>query len=98
MATIVGDVTGPQQRHRRQNIPYLVEEIKGFPLRVKSFEIVQHIKNSKGWEVGGPIDGGGMNLHVGPRVKSKPFFSFLDGAQLFLVTDVTNCVPCLRSP
>ena len=40
----------------------------------------------------------GMNLHVRPRVKSKPFFSFLDGAQLFLVTDVTNHVPCLTTP
>ena len=64
---------------------------------LKSFEILQHIKNSKGWERG-PIHGGGMNLHVRPRVKSKPFFSFLDGAQLFLVTDVTNHVPCLTSP
>ena len=38
MATIVGDVTGLQQRHYPQNIPHLVEEIKG--------EILQHIKNS----------------------------------------------------
>ena len=39
-----------------------------------------------------------MNLHLRPRVKSKPFFSFLDCAQLFLVIDVTNLVPCLTSP
>ena len=40
MATIVGDVTDLQQRHYPQNIPHLVEEIKG--------EILQHIKNSGG--------------------------------------------------
>ena len=37
MATIVGDVTGLQQRHHPQNIPHLVKKIKGFPLKVKSF-------------------------------------------------------------
>ena len=37
MATIVGDVTGLQQRHHPQNIPHLVEKIEGFPLKVKSF-------------------------------------------------------------
>ena len=69
---------------------------------VKSFEILQHIKNSNGWrgegEGGGGIHCKSMNLHVLPRVRSKPFSSFLDGAQLFLVTYVTNHVPCLTSP
>ena len=37
MATIVGDVTGPQQRRYPYNISHLLEKIKGFPLRVKSF-------------------------------------------------------------
>ena len=38
IATIVGDVTaGLQQRHHPQNIPPLVEKIKGFPLKAKSF-------------------------------------------------------------
>ena len=37
MATIAGDVTGPQQRHHPYNIPHLVEKIKGFALKVKSF-------------------------------------------------------------
>ena len=46
MATIVGDVTGLQQRHHPQNIPHLVKKIKGFPLEVNRFEILQHIKNS----------------------------------------------------
>ena len=47
MATIVGDVTGLQQRYHPLNIPHLVEKIKGFPLKAKSrFEILQHIKNS----------------------------------------------------
>ena len=49
--------------------------------------------------VGGRGGGGGPStVGVRPRVKSKPFFSFLDCAQLFLVIDVTNLVPCLTSP
>ena len=36
MATIVGDVTGLQQRHHPLNIPPLLEKIKGFPLKAKS--------------------------------------------------------------
>ena len=31
------DVTDLQQRHHPQNIPHLVEKIKGFPLKAKSF-------------------------------------------------------------
>ena len=38
MATIVGDVTGLQQRHHPLNIPHLVKKIKGFPLKVKAFQ------------------------------------------------------------
>ena len=38
MATIVGDVTGLQQRHLPWNIPHFVKMIKGFPLKVKSFQ------------------------------------------------------------
>ena len=38
MATIAGDVTGLQQRQQPQNIPHLVKKIKGFSLKVKSFQ------------------------------------------------------------
>ena len=38
MATIFGDVTGLQQRRHPKNIPDLVKKIKGFPLKVKSFQ------------------------------------------------------------
>ena len=38
MATIVGDVTGLQQRHHPESMPHLVKNIKGFPLKVKSFQ------------------------------------------------------------
>ena len=38
MATIVGDVTGLQQRHHPQNVPHLVKKVKGFALKVKSFQ------------------------------------------------------------
>ena len=38
MATIVGDVTGLPQCHYPYNIPHLVKKIKGFPLKVKSFQ------------------------------------------------------------
>ena len=37
MATIFGDVTGLQQHHPLWNIPHLVLNIKGFPLKAKSF-------------------------------------------------------------
>ena len=37
MVTIVGDVTGLQQRHHPKKVPHLVERIKGFPLKAKSF-------------------------------------------------------------
>ena len=37
MATILGDVTGLQQRHQPQNVPTLVEKIKGFLQKAKSF-------------------------------------------------------------
>ena len=46
MATIVGDVTGQQQRHHPLNIPHLVKTIKGFPVKVKLFENTATIKNS----------------------------------------------------
>ena len=37
MATIFGDVTVLQQHHPPWNIPHLVSNIKGFPLKTKSF-------------------------------------------------------------
>ena len=37
MATIFGDVTVLQQHHPPWNIPHLVSNIKGFPLKAKSF-------------------------------------------------------------
>ena len=45
MATIVGHVTGLQQRHHPKNIPYIVEKIESFPLNANRFEILQHTKN-----------------------------------------------------
>ena len=68
MATIVGDVTGLQQRHHPLNIPPLVEKIKGFPLKAN-----QHIKNAgERSSINSPppfYHGGGMTLRVRPRVK-----------------------------
>ena len=46
MATIVDDVTGPQQRHYPQNIPPLVEKIKGFLLKAKSFRNTETFQKS----------------------------------------------------
>ena len=37
-ATLCGDVTGLQRHHHTWNISHLVEKIKGFPLKVKSFQ------------------------------------------------------------
>ena len=39
---------GLQQGHHPWNIPHLVKKIKGFPPKVNRFEILQHIKNSRG--------------------------------------------------
>ena len=46
MATNVGDVTGPQQRHHPQNIPHLLEKIKGLPLKAKSFRNTETYQKS----------------------------------------------------
>ena len=46
MATIVGDVTGLQQRHHPLNIPHLVKKIKGFPLKAKAFQNTATYQNS----------------------------------------------------
>ena len=62
MATIVGDVTGQQQRHHPLNIPHLVKTIKGFPVKVKLFQNTATIKNS------------GEGFH--PTNSSSPFFFF----------------------
>ena len=45
MATIVSDVTGLQQCYHQQSIPHLVEKIKGFPLKAKSFRNTANGKN-----------------------------------------------------
>ena len=68
MAIIVGAVTGLQQRHHPQNIPHLVEKIKGFPLKAKSFRnIYCNISKTAGrgsFNLPPPLPlchGGGMN-------------------------------------
>ena len=48
MATMFGDVTDPQQRHHPQNIPHLVEKMKGFPLKANSFQKTATYKKPKG--------------------------------------------------
>ena len=47
--TIASDVTaGLQQRHHPQNVPPLVEKIKGFPLKAKSFRNTAADQNLSG--------------------------------------------------
>ena len=82
MATIIGDVTGLQQLHQPENIPYLVKKITGFPLKVKSFRnTVTHQKTPERGSSRPPLPlyhGGGMNLRVRPRVDMiLVFFSLL---------------------
>ena len=58
MATIVGNVTGPQQRHHPYNMPPLVEKINGFPLKVKSFRntaTLQKLKEGGGASTTPPL-------------------------------------------
>ena len=75
MATIVSDVTGLQQGYHQQSIPHLVEKIKGFPLKAKSFRNTENVKNfGEGFSQPPPspqplYHGWGMNLRVRPRVK-----------------------------
>ena len=73
MAIIVGDVTGPQQRHHPYNISHLVKKIKGYPLKVKSFRNTATNQKLRGEGSIHPSYTTGMNLHVGPRVKKPPF-------------------------
>ena len=49
MATIVGDVTGLQQRLQPLNIPHLVKKIKGFPLKIKWFQNTETYEKHRGW-------------------------------------------------
>ena len=83
MVTIFGDVTALWQRHHPRNIPHLVKKIKGFPLRVKSFQNTATYQNS--WEGFHPpppllIPWWGMNLRVLPRVKQyRILFTFFKG-------------------
>ena len=76
MATMFGDVTDPQQRHHPQNIPHLVEKMKGFPLKANSFRNTSFTATYKKPKGGGgsinPLSlyhGGGMTLRVRSRVK-----------------------------
>ena len=48
-----GDVTDLQQRHHPQNILHLVEKMKGFSLKAKSFRNTATCQKPKGGE-GGP--------------------------------------------
>ena len=48
MATIVGDVTGLQQRHNSYNIPHLVEKDQRLSIKIKSFRNTVTDQNSGG--------------------------------------------------
>ena len=67
VVTIVGDVTGPQQRHTHKIYLHLVNKIKG---------VSKYCNKSKTLGGGGvgsstPLyQGAGMNLHLRPRVKT----------------------------
>ena len=75
MATTVSDVTGLQQCYHQQSIPHLVEKIKGFPLKAKSFRKTANIMKNFGEGFHQPLPpqplyhGWGMNLRVRTRVK-----------------------------
>ena len=73
MATIVGDVTGQQQRHHPQNIPHLVEKIKGFPLNEKSFRNTATYQKPGGGVPSTPpcTTVGAVTLCVRPRLNNQ---------------------------
>ena len=75
-ATIVGDVTGLQQRHHPYNIAHLVKKIKDFPLKAKSFQNTATYQKLRGGVPSTPpplCRRGGMNLHIRPRVKTTTY-------------------------
>ena len=47
MRAMFGDVTDLQQRYHPYNIPHLVEKIKGFPLKAKSFRNMATYQNPR---------------------------------------------------
>ena len=49
-----GDVTDFHQRHHPQNMPHLVEEMKGFPLKTKSFRNTVTSQKLKGGSINPP--------------------------------------------
>ena len=57
MAPMFGDVTDFHQRHHPQNIPHLVEEMKGFPLKTKSFRNTVTSQKLKGGSINPPPPG-----------------------------------------
>ena len=73
MRAMFGDVTDLQQRHHPYNIPHLVEKIKGFPLKAKSFRNMATYQKPKGGSINPSLPTlyhcGGMTLRVRPRVK-----------------------------
>ena len=75
-AIIVGAVTGLQQRHHPQNTPHLVEKIKGFPLKAKSFRNTATNQKLQGGVPSTPppptplVPRWGYELRVRPRVKT----------------------------
>ena len=75
MATMFGDVTDLQQGHHPWNIPHLVEKIKGFLLKAKSFQNIATYQKPKGGE--GPSISRcttvGVWLRVSPKLK-RPVF------------------------
>ena len=48
LAAILDDVTDPQQRYNPKYLPYLVEYITGYPLKVKSFQKIVMQQKPKG--------------------------------------------------
>ena len=59
MATIVGDVTGLQQRHHSLNIRHLVKKIKGFSVKAKSLRNTATYQKLWGGAVADPGEGPG---------------------------------------
>ena len=76
-ATIVGDVTGLQQRHHPNVVPHLVKKIKDFPLKAKSFQNTATYQKLRGGVPSTPLPctavAWGMNLHISPRVKKTTY-------------------------
>ena len=89
LVAILDDATHPQQCHNQQYLPYLVDLMTGYLLKVKYSPNFATRQKPRGGVATTPIPSlyhdGGISLRVRPRVK-QPFLN-LFAFQIFLIRE-----------